>query len=91
MRVLYYFNLFFLLSFVICSCTNNESSLTLKDSKIPTYNKIAKEQQIKDRLAQEKEMTMDPVTGVVPRNNKKKCSRSLKFLMLFGMSEDQII
>lgn len=54
---------------IIASCQNNNDyrPLALKDSKIPTYQKLEKEQQIKDRLEQEKDMTMDPKTGIVPR------------------------
>ncbi len=54
---------------LLVSCNEQNKPLQLKDTKVPTYEKLHKLQQIKERLAQEKEMTMDPKTGIVPRKD----------------------
>ncbi len=66
LRLILFFSCF---AFIFTSCQEKIEPLSMRDSKIPTYNKIHKKQQIKDRLEQEKLMTMDLSTGMVPRKD----------------------
>ena len=68
MRVITNF-LIILASFLILfSCSDRDKSLLLKDgTKVPTYEKLPKQDASKERLAQEKLMTMDPALGYVPK------------------------
>jgi len=68
----------FVMAMAILSCSDSDKQPQIKGNTVKEFVKVPKEQRIRERLAQELEMTVDPATGKLPDNRLVQARKELR-------------